>query len=302
MKTFFFYLFYGFIWLITWLPWRIYFLISDIFFLLLFYVIRYRRKVVQTNLRNSFPDKSDNERKQIERKFYQHLCDYFFETVKQLHMSEEEMYEHCKFKNLEVLTEAYNDGKNVVAYLGHYGNWEWITFLTTQLNHKGVSIYHKLHNKHFDCFFYKLRTKFGARIVPMKETLRELVTLKKQGVLTFTGFIADQVPPNTKNRYWRPFLNQDTAVLIGPEKIAVKQKSVVVFLHMRKIKRGYYETEIIPMFDAPETTKEFEITDAFVELLSKQIEEAPEYWLWSHRRWKRKRPKDEKMIKQVAVE
>ena len=151
-------------------------------------------------------------------------------------MSEKEMQKHCKFKNLDIIEEAYKNNRNVVAYLGHYGNWEWITFLTTQLDHKGVSIYHKLHNEYFDQFFYKLRTKFGARIVPMKETLRELVTQKRQGNLTITGFIADQVPPNTKNRYWRPFLNQDTAVLLGPEKIAEKLDAVVVFLHMRKVK------------------------------------------------------------------
>ena len=299
MKALFFYLFYGFVWLITLLPWRLMFLISDLFFVLLFSVIRYRRKVVQTNLKNAFPEKTEKERGRIERDFYRHLCDYFFETVKQLHLSEDDMQKHCRFTNLEVIDEAYKNNKNVVAYLGHYGNWEWITFLTTLLNHKGVSIYHKLHNHYFDQFFYKLRTKFGARIVPMQDTLRELVTLKREGKLTFTGFIADQVPPNTRNRYWRTFLNQDTAVLIGPEKIASKLDSVVVFLHMRKVKRGYYETEIVPMFDKPEQTKEFEITDAFIDLLSKQIQEAPQYWLWSHRRWKRKRPENEKLIKQA---
>lgn len=297
MKAFFFYLFYGFIWLVSLLPWRLYWLISDLFFILLFYVIRYRRKVVRINLVNAFPNKSEKERIRIERKFFRHLCDYFFETVKQLHMSEKDMQKHCTFKNMEVIDEAYSNGRSVVAYIGHYGNWEWLTYLTTLLDHKGVSIYHKLHNKHFDQFFYKLRTKFGGYIVPMKNTLRELVTFRRQGVLTFTGFIADQIPPNTKNRYWRTFLNQDTAVLTGPEKIAIMQDSVVVFLHMRKLKRGYYETEIIPMFDEPKNTNEFEITDKFVDLLTRQIEEAPEYWLWSHRRWKRKRPDSTKLIK-----
>lgn len=290
MKALFFYLFYGFVWLITWLPLRALFIFSDLFFALLFYVVRYRRKVVVSNLKNSFPEKSEKEISQIERKFYRHLCDYFFETIKQLHISDETMKKHCKFTDFSAIHKAYNEGRNVIIYLGHYGNWEWLTSMVMYLDHSGISIYHKLHNPYFDKFFYKLRTRFDATIVPMNETLRVLVKMKQEGRLTITGFIADQVPPNSINRHWITFLNQETAVLTGPEKIAMKLDAVVVFFKMRKVKRGYYETEVIPMFDKPKETREFEITDRFMEELSKQITEAPEYWLWSHRRWKRKRP------------
>lgn len=254
-------------------------------------LLGYRRKVVRKNLRESFPDLSDKELRKIEHRFYRWLTDYFVETVKLSTMSEDEIRRRMHFENINLLTDALSDGRNVTIYLGHYCNWEWVSSLPIYFPEgaKGVQIYHPLENAASDAAFLELRGHFGAVSVPMKSTLRVLAGYKKQGVPTATGYIADQVPNYESIHYWTRFLNHDTPTFSGAEKISRMLKAKAVYLDMRCDKRGYYTgtfKEICP--DASEL-KEFELTERYFRMLEVTIRRAPQYWLWSHRRWKRTR-------------
>ncbi|MCK5822520.1 MAG: lysophospholipid acyltransferase family protein [Bacteroidales bacterium] len=292
MQKIFFYLFYFFSWLLSIMPLKIQYLNADIIYIILYYIISYRKKVVYTNLKNSFPEKSEKERKIIEKKFYKHLADLFIENISIHFIKEKEILKRVKFTNIEVLNNYYEQNKSVIGVLGHYGNWELYLGMPLITKHLNIGVYKKLSNKSFDNFFKKTRQKFGAKPVEMQNTVRTIIKYTKEKKLSFAGFVSDQTPTKSESHYWTKFLNQDTPVFLGVEKIAKKTNQAVVFLDMRKVKRGYYQVEIIKLFDNPKETKEYEITECHVKLLEKIIKEEPEYWLWSHRRWKHKKPND----------
>lgn len=277
---------YAFIWTITWLPLRMLYLFSDFLFLVIYYVIPYRKKLVLNNLRRSFPEKDNKEIRKISRRFYHHLCDYFIESVYSLHMSAEEQDRRYRYKNIELLHELHRQDRSIILVLGHYGNWEWINNLPPRIPHTMLGIYKTLHNPYFDKLFSRLRLKYGGMIVPMEGTLRKMMELKRQGVTTLTMFLADQRPRWKHIQYWTTFLNQDTPVLLGPEKTARKLDQAIVFFHIRKIKRGYYEAEFILLNNKPGDSKPYEITESYVRTLENIIREEPAWWLWSHDRWK----------------
>ena len=261
-------------------------------YIILYYIISYRKKVVYTNLKNSFPEKSEKERKAIAKKFYKHLADLFIENITIHFIKEKEILKRVKFTNIEILTNYYKQNKSVIAVLGHYGNWEYYLGMPLITKYLFVGVYKKLSNKLFNKLFIKTRSKFGAEPVEMHNTLRTLIKYANEKKLNFAGFVSDQTPTKSESHYWTKFLNQDTPVFLGVEKIAKKTNQPVVFLYMRKVKRGYYQVEIIKLFDNPKETKEHEITECHVKLLEKIIKEEPAYWLWSHRRWKHKNPND----------
>lgn len=297
MNKFLFNIFYGFVWLITWLPLGVLYRISDLIFVLMYYVIRYRRKVVWNNLSNAFPEKTDKEKRTISRKFFLHLCDYFIETIKLMHLSEKEIARRIEYDNT-YLKEHFKENKNLIGLIGHNANWEWLTAVCTQDEYHWVAPYHPLQSSPlFDKFMLELRSRFGPEPVPMKNTYRRLVEISKTDELFIAGMIADQSPPNANNRRWIDFLNQDTAVMEGPERIAQKINASVVFCKMSKIKRGYYKIEMIPVTENVNEEEDFAITRRYYEMLEDQIKEQPEYWLWSHRRWKRQRPEDSRLVK-----
>lgn len=297
MSNFFFNIFYAFLWLITLLPLRVLFFFSDIIFILVFWVFRYRRKVVWNNLLKAFPEKTDKERRKISRKFYRHLCDYFFETIKMMHMSEKQVQKRVGY-NDDYLVKRAKEGKNVVGMLGHSANWEWLTSIALQDDYHWAVPYHPLSNSPlFDNFMKNLRSRYGAEPVPMKRTYKRLMEINRSGELFVAGMIADQSPPNPKNRHWLTFMNQDTAVMEGSERIAQKTGADVVYCKMLKVKRGYYKIEVIPITNNINEEEDFFVTQRYFELLEEHIREQPEYWLWSHRRWKRKRPQNEKDMK-----
>ena len=286
MYRLFYYIIYGFLWMLSLLPFRILYIISDALYIVAYYVLGYRKTVVVSNLKNAFPEKSNQEIRFIAKQFYKHLCNVIFETIALLTMSEQTMKRRVTYRNIEIFDDLYKKDKHVCVITGHYGNWEWICSSPLWLQHKSVTLYQPLKNKHFDKLMSKLRTKFGAEIIPKREGVKRILQLHKQETLTASLFIGDQTPMKHEIQYWTTFLNQDTPVYLGIEKIARKSNQAVVFLSPKKIKRGYYEIEIIKISENGKETKPYEITEAHVNLLEKTIRSKPEYWLWSHRRWK----------------
>lgn len=285
-----YYLVLPFIYLISLLPFPIFYGVCDIMFVLLYYVTGYRKKVVLQNLRNSFPDKSEKEIQGIARRFYRYFCDLLLETFKTLTISRATALKRCRMtpEALELFNRYAEENKSVMIVMGHYGNWEWAgnTF-SLQGRHHLYVVYHPLSNKYFNGLIYRMRTRFGTGLISMKDTFRDMVAHKSE--LDATAFIADQTPaPNSA--YWLTFLNQDTPVFQGAEKIARKMNYPVVYVRIQRVKRGYYELSARTLFDEPSRTADGEITEAHTRALEMDICAQPEYWLWSHRRWKHKRP------------
>lgn len=289
MNTVVFYIFYSLNWLITLLPLRVLYIFSDIIFLFLYYFPGYRRNVVFNNLKNAFPEKEDAELRQIERKFYKHLADLFVEILKITHLSRRELRKRMVFENPELLTRLYNEGKDICGVLGHYNNWEWMNLITELSEYTFMCVYKPLKNKHFDKFINNLRRKNGVVLSPMSMVIRDLYTFRKKGVLTLSAYLADQTPTKGEINYWTTFLNQDTPVFYGTEKIAVKFNMAVVFFNVRKVKRGYYRATMELICENAQNAPVNMITEAHVKRLDEIIRENPEYWIWSHRRWKHRR-------------
>lgn len=285
-----YYIFYGINWIITLLPLRVLYVFSDFIFLLLYYFPSYRRKVVATNIRNSFPEKSEKELKLIERKFYKHLSDHFIETFKLPHMSEAEQKKRFTYSNLDIIHKLKDEKRDIIAVLPHYNNWEWPTLLPYYMKYKIVIIYKPLNNKYFNNFINKQRSKYGIILTPMSMVIREIVNYKKSNINTLSVFLADQSPPKSEIKYWTTFLNQDTPIYLGVEKIAAKYDMAVVYFHIQKVRRGHYNLNIEPLFDHTAGLPEYTVTEEYVRRMEEIIKKEPEYWLWSHRRWKHKRP------------
>ncbi|MEZ5016333.1 MAG: lysophospholipid acyltransferase family protein [Flavipsychrobacter sp.] len=293
MQAILFYLLLPLIYLISILPFRVLYIISDFLYLVIYRIFGYRKKVVLQNLTNSFPEKSEEEIKILAKKFYKHLFDVFLETFKTLSISKEEMLKRCVFtpQAYKVFDDIAAKDKSIVLVLGHMGNWEWAgnTF-SMSCKHQLYVIYKRIENKRFDDLVYKIRTRFGTKLIETKNTFREMV--KNRNELNATAFIADQTA-TPENAHWMTFLNQDTPVFKGTEVIAKKLNYVVVYGTVKKVKRGYYEIYAEKMFDNPRDTAEGEISEAHTKKLEKDIIAQPEIWLWSHRRWKHKRTKQD---------
>jgi Kdo2-lipid IVA lauroyltransferase/acyltransferase len=286
-----YYLFYGINWIVTLLPLRILYFFSDFLFLLLYYFPGYRRNIVAMNLRNSFPEKSQQELDIIEKKFYHHLCDLFAEVLRMTHMSERELMKRTLFANPELFDRFYNEGRDIIVIAGHYCNWEWLTSIPLFSKPQTVSVYKPLQNKHFDQFMNNLRTRNGTVLVPMRQIAREIIENRKNSKRSIYAFITDQTPSGGDIKFRTKFLNQDTPEYLGSEKIALKYDMPVVFINVRKIKRGYYAFSAELLFEHTAGLPEHLITETHVKRLEEVIRENPEYWLWSHRRWKHKREK-----------
>lgn len=285
-----YYLFYGINWIVTLLPLRVLYIFSNMLYLLLYYFPSYRRKVVTTNLKNSFPEKTEAELESIEKKFYKHLADIFIETFKLTHMNKNQLIRRFSISNVDIINRLLEEKRDVIAVLGHYNNWEWLKILPLYTTYKTVSIYKPLQNKFFDKFINNLRSEYGMVLTPMSHIIREIINDRKKNINTLSAFISDQTPIKTEIKYWTNFLNQDTPVYMGTEKIASKYDMAVVFFHVQKIKRGFYNLDIELLFDHTAGLPDHVITEAHVRRLEEIITDKPEYWIWSHRRWKHKRP------------
>lgn len=289
MEAIGFYIVYGFTWVLTLLPLKLLYIFSDIIFITMYHFPGYRRKVVRTNLENSFPEKDKKGIIKIEKAFYHHLCDLFIETFKLMHLSNSELMKRMHMTNPELLERLYNEGRDVAIVLGHFGNWEWLLCLPLLTKHQIVSIYKPLKNKHFDAFMNRLRSKNKMILTPMSNIIRELVNLRQKNIRSLFAFITDQTPPKGEIKFWTKFLNQDTPVYLGVEKIASKYNLAVLFFNIQNIRRGYYTFTAELLFENSAGLPEHLITETHVKRLEEIIRERPEQWIWSHRRWKHKR-------------
>ena len=284
-----YYLLYGVWYAFSLLPMRVHYVLSDLIYLIVYRLIGYRRELVRRHLAGCFSTKSEQERRQIERGFYHWFCDYIVETVKLMTISKENLMKRMKFKGVELVNEAVENGQSVAVYLGHYCNWEWVTSIPywyTPKAHSG-QIYHVLENPVFDRLFLKLRHRTGAESIPMAEILRRLATYRQQKQPVVIGYISDQAPFWNNIHHWLQFLEHDTPVLTGTERLARSAGHMVLYLDMRRVKRGYYEGELKLISRDPKQTKDYELTDAYFSMLEKSILRDPQCYLWTHNRWKR---------------
>lgn len=281
---------YAFCRLLSYLPFSVLYLLSDISYFVVYYLVGYRRKVVRVNLTNAFPEKEKQEIIRIERGFYRHLTDTSFELYKMWRMSEKEMRRRCVFRNPEVPARYLAEGRGVIAVLGHYGNWEWLSSYALWIEgHEFLELYKPLHNPVLDKMMQKIRSRFGARPVPKASVLRVIRQCLDDKKSFVAGFIGDQTPNSENLRYWMDFLHQETPVLPGTEKIARKYGLPVVTVSMNKVKRGYYEVIFTDLCSDPMALPAGRLTECHMRILEASIRRQPELWLWSHRRWKYKR-------------
>ncbi|WP_029274384.1 lysophospholipid acyltransferase family protein [Pedobacter borealis] len=274
-----------FLYLLSLLPLSLLFFFARLLYYLLYYVIGYRKKVVRQNLTHSFPEKSPVEIKAIEKKFFLYLAELIFEIIKMSSISKAETLKRVKFTGLEQLETHFAAGKSILACTGHYGNWELGTLaLGLSISAKTMVIFKPIKNKIFETWFDCMRTKYGNVFIAMRQTLRGIAAYKNEP--TLLCFASDQSPTREETKYYVDFLHQPTAALLGVEKIAKSTQRPIYYFKVNVVKKGYYHVEVLPMCLDPANVDEFAITNLYFKFLENIIKEQPQYWLWSHKRWK----------------
>ncbi|MEM9824261.1 MAG: lysophospholipid acyltransferase family protein [Bacteroidota bacterium] len=278
------------------LPLRVLYLLSDLIYPFLYYIVAYRKKVVLQNLTRAFPDRSAVEIQQLSRDFYRYLCDLLVESIRIFSISEREVHQRCRILNPEIFEPFVREKRSIVIAASHYGNWELAGLaVQRQIPHQVAGLFTPLSNAFWQKKLEASRTRFGLKVVAANK-MKELLELATKMPIA-TVFINDQSPRSHKKRqYWTQFLNQETGVLLGAEKFARTYDYPILYSYNRRIKRGHYELEFVLIDDQPARTTEFDITERHLRLLEGQIKRAPRYWLWTHRRWKHQRPKDNKPV------
>lgn len=279
-------LIYPILWLLSLLPLRVLYVFSTFLYFWVYYIFGYRKKVVFKNLLLCFPEKSQEERTKIAKKFFQHFCDMLFESIKSLSISEAEIKRRFTFTNIEEIQNVEKQNKSIMVMCAHYASWEWIFILQKYMNFKGYAVYKKLKNKYFDALVRRIRAKYDTYLITTKETVKILTENKVNGELTLNGFLSDQSPKYQKAFHWTKFMGITVPVHTGAEMLAKKMDMAVVFYKTRRVKRGYYETTFKTVTLNPKEYNDYEITDLFIKELEDQIHEAPAYYLWTHKRWK----------------
>ena len=281
---------------ISYLPFGVLYFVSDSVYLLLYYIVGYRKKVVRENLQKSFPNKSPKELNKIEKVFYKHFSDFLVESAKSLTISNRAIKERCALINPEVVEKYYKQGKDVIVLCGHYNNWEYYAVgIAQQLKHQTIAVYRPLKNRFYDKKILNSRQRFGMKMLSMREIPRYFAHKDNTTLEPILSvMVNDQSPCNPSMAYWNTFLNQETGWMKGAEKIAKKYDQVVLFGAIRKKKRGFYEVTFSPISEDVSTERDGFVLDKHAELLELVIREEPAYWLWSHRRWKHKNPNTKK--------
>ena len=301
MKEFLYNIIYGIFYLVSKLPYRALYVISDIANLVLYHIVRYRRDIVRRNITSAFPEKSLEECISIERGFYKWFCDYFVETVKLMSVSRQELLSRIEFRGIDKIEECFDRGQTCAGILGHYGNWELLsaTGLVIKKHPEAVIglIYHPLRRQLFDRLFINMRQSMGGVCVPKKDILRYLVSFRSQNLMNLFGYIADQAPRYRNIHLWLPFLNHDTPVFTGAERIMRKMNNAVFYIDVERPERGKYIYTFKLMTDKPGEIPEFEITKKFFVMLEQTIRREPRFYLWSHNRWKRTREEFDREFK-----
>lgn len=274
--------------LLSRIPFRAMYVLSDCLYYVVYYIARYRRPVVRRNLVESFPEKKEQEIIQIEKKFYRYFTDQVLESCKMATISPEEMSRRMKFTNMEAANAVLREGKTIGVYMGHYGNWEWVSSLPLSLeeNVDAVQIYHQLRNENMNKLILYTRGRMGAISVEMRKTARYITEQTAKGKVSIIGFIADQSPKKREVRHFLPFLHHNVPVLTGTEKIIKHYGFEAWFMKMKRVKRGYYEAELVRMHDNPQSLPDFELTAIYYQMLEQMIQNTPELYLWTHKRFK----------------
>ncbi|TKC13021.1 lauroyl acyltransferase [Pedobacter polaris] len=269
------------------LPLGLLYFLADIFYVLIYYVFGYRKKVVRENLLNSFPGKNIEEIIVIEKRFFKYLASLIFEIIKMKSISAKELNKRVQFKNVDLVEAYLKNNESVLFCAAHYGNYEWVCMaIGMAFSGQHYPIYKPLSDEIFDNWFLRMRSRFGNQMISMRQTIRAIQATKHYPSM-FT-FGSDQAPSKEDSQYWTTLLNQEASIQLGIEKIARKTNRPVFYLKISYLKRGYYEVDCVPICLNPESTAEFEITELHTRFLEDLIKEEPAYWLWSHRRWKYK--------------
>ena len=281
-----FILVYPIIWLLSILPLRILYVLSDFIYILLYHVFGYRREVVSGNLKLSFPNKTEKELRKIEKRFYHHFVDIFIEMIKSFSISKKEISKRYKYTNIEVINKIEDSGKSIVIMGAHYNNWEWIITLNNYVKSETFAAYTKVNNKHFEKKMLDSREKLGANFIQTTKFVKAMESNKANNKLAIYGLLSDQSPQLHKAKYFKEFMGVRAPIHTGAEFLAKRFDLAVVLMKTKKIKRGYYETTFELLAENPNDFDDYQITDIFLEKIEKQIREEPAYYFWSHKRWK----------------
>lgn len=285
MQLLVFILVYPFLWLISILPYRLFYLFSDFVFFIVYHIIGYRKKVALENLELVFPEKDKVEIHRIRKDFFKHMCDMFLEMVKTMNLSKEDIKKRYHITNVEVIQEIEKE-KSILVPCSHYANWEWNVSLNLYVQSKGYAVYQKVANKYFDKMVKDFRSKWNTELITTHETVKTVMRNKKSGISSIYGMVSDQSPMVVHAHYWDKFMGITVPIYNGTEVLARKLDLAVIFMKVSKVKRGFYEAEFIPITLNPKETEPNEITKKFIALAEQQIIERPEHYLWSHKRWK----------------
>ena len=271
------------------LPLRALYAFSTFLYLLAFYVVRHRHQVIRGQLEKVFPDWTDAERERVHKRFLKNFCDVVIEVLKSVSMTEGDMRSRVRIVNLDAARQYLDAGQSVMLVTSHLGNWEWLLHgVTLQLGYPVDAAYKPLHDQWAERLMLGIRSRFGARLVPAKELLADF--LRRRGVVRAVAMNADQAPVSTDERYWTLFLGQDTAFYIGAEQIARATRLPILYVRVRRVRRGYYEVELKQLWDGREATEPNTVTERYARACELDVLESPADWLWSYRRWRLKKP------------
>ncbi|KOS05187.1 lipid A biosynthesis acyltransferase [Flavobacterium akiainvivens] len=281
---------YPFIWLISLLPFRVLYILSDFVYVLIYYIVGYRKKIVRKNFELCLPHLSAQEKKKVEKQFYHHFCDSFVEMVKTLNISDKEIKKRFVFTNFEVIHELEETGKSTVVLIGHYASYEWLLLMHKYLKKQvGFGIYKPIKNKYFDRLVRKIRGKFGAELIGMRQVIPQMRQNIRNGKQGAYGFITDQSPRLNTEAHWCTFFGMEVPVHVGGEMLSKKIGLNMAYARIEKVKRGYYQCTFIPVEGDLKAIPNFEVTDRFMLMLEEQIKQAPQYYLWTHNRFKHRK-------------
>ncbi len=280
---------FPFLWIISKLPFRLFYWFSDCIYILVYYIIGYRKKIVRNNISIALPHVSEEKRLVIEKKFYHHMCDMFLEMIKTMSISSEEMKERFKITNIELLKEYEQKNKSIILLAAHYASWEWLLSINESTSFKCYGVYKKVNNKYFDAKVRAIRSKFKSILVTTDNTIALINDNEKNGIMSLYGLASDQSPQVHKTFHWQQFMGITVPVHTGAEMLAKRYDLEVVFAKVKKVKRGYYEATFVPIANNPKSIPDYEITDAYLKEVEQQILEAPEFYFWTHKRWKHRR-------------
>jgi len=277
---------YPILWIISKLPWRIFYMFSSCVYIVVYHVIRYRRKTVTNNLKLVFPNKPPEEIRNIRKAFFKNMCDMFLEMVKFISISDEDLLERFKIIDIHTLLALEAKKKSIVVLMAHYASYEWATVTQLLVNYPTVGVYKGIKNKYFDQLARRIKQRYNTRLIKASDAGKEIARDKISGKLCLYTFLSDQSPSMEKAAYWTDFIGIKVPTNIGGELLAKRLDMSVVYLHVEKVKRGYYQARFIPITENAKNCEDFYITKTYLRMLEKQIYKAPEYFLWTHKRWK----------------